>query len=102
MPRTSARVVCTLRDTIVTFEPTSAFVSVDLPAFGAPISAMKPQRGWASAICRVHVHALARQHRGGGGLLGSALGSADSLRGLQRRDVDRDPKFGIVMRPSAL
>ena len=27
MPRTSARVVCTLRDTIVTFEPTNALVS---------------------------------------------------------------------------
>jgi hypothetical protein len=44
MPRISARVVCTLRETIETFEPTSALSSVDLPAFGAPISATKPQR----------------------------------------------------------
>ena len=43
-PRTMARVVCTLRETMETLEPTSALVSVDLPAFGAPISAMKPQR----------------------------------------------------------
>ena len=43
MPRISARVVCTLCDTMVTFDPTSAFSRVDLPAFGAPISATKPQ-----------------------------------------------------------
>ena len=44
MPRISARVVCTLRETIVTLEPTSALTSVDLPTLGAPISATKPQR----------------------------------------------------------
>ena len=44
MPRTSARVVCTLWVTIETFEPTRALSSVDLPAFGAPISATKPAR----------------------------------------------------------
>ena len=44
MPRMSARVVCTLRETMVTLEPTSALSKVDLPALGAPISATKPQR----------------------------------------------------------
>ena len=44
MPRSSARVVCTLGVTIATLVPTSALISVDLPALGAPISAMKPQR----------------------------------------------------------
>ena len=44
MPRTRARVVWTLRETIETFTPTSVLRSVDLPAFGAPISATKPQR----------------------------------------------------------
>ena len=44
MPRISARVVCTLRETIVTLAPTSALTSVDLPTLGAPISATKPQR----------------------------------------------------------
>ncbi len=44
MPRTSERVVCTLCETIETLVPTSALVSVDLPAFGAPISATNPQR----------------------------------------------------------
>ena len=43
MPRISARVVCTLRETMVTLEPTSALTSVDLPTLGAPISATKPQ-----------------------------------------------------------
>ena len=40
----SARVVCTLCETIVTLVPTSALISVDLPTLGAPISATKPQR----------------------------------------------------------
>ena len=44
MPRIRARVVCTLRETMVTLEPTSALTSVDLPTLGAPISATKPQR----------------------------------------------------------
>ena len=44
MPRTTVRVVWTLRDTIETFDPTSALRSVDLPAFGAPMRAAKPQR----------------------------------------------------------
>src|SRR4029077_10253693 len=102
IPRTSARVVCTLRLTILTLEPTSALVSVDLPAFGAPISAMKPQRRSASAIRRVHTHAFARQHRGSGSLLGGALGAAHPFGRLQCRHIDRDTEFRIVMRPPAL
>src|SRR3954447_8104954 len=42
MPRSSARVVCTLWDTIATLLPTSALISVDLPTLGAPMSAMNP------------------------------------------------------------
>ena len=42
MPRTSARVVCTLRETMETLEPTREFNRVDLPAFGAPMRATKP------------------------------------------------------------
>src|SRR6202020_1703947 len=45
MPRISARVVCTLRETMVTLEPTSALTRVDLPTLGAPISATKPRAG---------------------------------------------------------
>src|SRR5262249_56733942 len=44
MPRSNARVVCTLCDTIATLVPTSALISVDLPTLGAPISAINPQR----------------------------------------------------------
>ena len=86
MPRTSARVVCTLCVTIETLAPTSALTSVDLPALGAPISATKPQRvasacGAGSAIERVRgLDAFARQHGGGGGLLGRALGAAEAFR----------------------
>ncbi|MCY1301448.1 hypothetical protein D9M70_510610 [compost metagenome] len=50
MPRTSARVVCTLCVTMETFVPTSWLTSVDFPAFGAPISATKPER-----VCPVSV-----------------------------------------------
>src|SRR5262245_33291885 len=44
IPRTGPRVVCALCVTIETLAPTSALISVDLPLFGAPISATKPQR----------------------------------------------------------
>ena len=43
-PRTVERVVCALRVTIDTFSPTSALISVDLPALGAPMSATNPHR----------------------------------------------------------
>ena len=88
MPRISARVVCTLRETIVTLEPTSALTSVDLPTFGAPISATKPQRVAAAGdgpspaaqpSRRAALDAFARHHGGGGGLLGGALGAADAF-----------------------
>ena len=44
MPRIRIRVVCTLWVTIETLAPTMRFISVDLPAFGSPISATSPQR----------------------------------------------------------
>ena len=44
MPRTTVRVVCGLSDVITTFWPTSALVSVDLPAFGRPTNDAKPER----------------------------------------------------------
>src|SRR5579883_491340 len=43
-PFTRMRVVCTLGLTIATFAPTSALVSVDLPALGAPMMAQNPAR----------------------------------------------------------
>ena len=44
MPSTGARVVCAFCVTMATLAPTKALISVDLPLFGAPISATKPQR----------------------------------------------------------
>ena len=105
MPRTSARVVCTLCETIVTLEPTSALSSVDLPALGAPISATKPQRVsfavLGSAIAAIRRHALALQHGRGRGLLGGALGAADAFRRREFRKLDGNAEFRIVVRARA-
>ena len=99
-PRTMARVVCTLWETMETLEPTSTFVSVDLPAFGAPISAMKPQRrssGGADGISlsrsAIRVDAFAGQHCGGRSLLGRAFGASYPFS--RRRALEHRPRRGI-------
>src|ERR1700684_3035063 len=86
MPRISARVVCTLRETIVTLEPTRALTRVDLPTLGAPISATKPQRVGAaealvedSSVIATAADAFARNHHRGGDLLRGALAAADAF-----------------------
>ena len=113
MPRTSARVVCTFGLTIVTLAPTSALTSVDLPALGAPIRATKPQRRRRrlrsvarTRIARLAIgsssrrlDAFARQHGGGGGLLGGALGAADAFG--RRRAPAARPTRGIRDRGAA-
>src|SRR5216110_1464001 len=107
MPRISARVVCTLRETIVTLEPTSALTRVDLPTLGAPISATKPQRVAGgisvatSAIVAATVDPFARQHDRGRDFLGGALAAADAFGRRQPRQIDRHPKLRIVVRPGA-
>src|SRR5580658_11197906 len=84
MPRISARVVCTLRETMVTLEPTSALTSVDLPTLGAPISATKPQRVAGGALSVIFAaNAFALDHDGGRDLLGRALAAADAFGGLK-------------------
>src|SRR5881394_3230314 len=109
MPRISARVVCTLRETMVTLEPTSALTSVDLPTLGAPISATKPQRVSAdvasaedSTVIAAAADAFAFDHHGGCDLLGGALGAADAFGGRQPRQIHGDAELRIVMRPGAL
>ena len=105
MPRTSARVVCTLRLTIVTFEPTSALVSVDLPAFGAPISAMKPQRvaGPRQPVASSDPFTPSRVS-----IAAAAACSAARLErpmpsaGSRSAHIDRDAEFRIVVRAGAL
>ena len=97
MPRTIERVVCTLCVTIDTLAPTSWLISVDLPAFGAPISATKPERvglsrrlGAHAASPRLSQHALAHQHGQRGGLLGLALRPAGAGCRLVAGDADAD------------
>ena len=91
--------------TIETLVPTSALISVDLPAFGAPISATKPQR--VSLVRRgdglAHDRRLqtpSRQQRRGGGLLGRALRAPLAPRRLGLGDVDATAKRGAWSGPA--
>src|ERR1700752_2004449 len=104
MPRISARVVCTLRETMVTLEPTRALTSVDLPTWGAPIRATKPQRVLppVSAVIAAAGDAFALDHHAGRDLLGRALAAADAFGRRQARQIDRNAELGIVMRAGAL
>src|ERR1700682_5175809 len=112
MPRISARVVCTLRETIVTLEPTSALTSVDLPTLGAPISATKPQRVAAvaagaassggSSIIGTAGDAFAFDHHGRCDLFGGARPAAAAFGRPEPRQIHRNAKLRIVMRPGAL
>src|SRR5665213_2013721 len=85
MPRMRLRVVCTFGVTMEILAPTRALISVDLPTFGAPMSATTPQQVERAAGSSVGpgstietrdlgLHAFARQHGGGGGLFGAPLG----------------------------
>src|ERR1700752_5255368 len=108
MPRISARVVCTLRETIVTLEPTSALTSVDLPTLGAPIRATKPQAVAAGALPSRGASvigaadALARDHRGCCSLLPGALAATATFGRRQSRQFDCDAELRIMMRAGAL
>src|SRR5580700_5198823 len=106
MPRTSVRVVCTFGVTIEILAPTSALANVDLPTLGAPISATKPQRvvgsagaasSCGSAIAPFGLDALARQHGGGGGLLGGALGAAGAFGRRKIGQLHGDAKYRTVI-----
>src|SRR5713226_9687241 len=56
-PRIRVRVVCGLGLSIASLAPTRAFSNVDLPTFGRPTKATKPQRNCSSSeevgVCRV-------------------------------------------------
>src|SRR4029077_5774519 len=82
---------------MLTFDPTSAFSSVDLPALGAPMSALKPQRVESSAIKLVRRHTDAGKHGGSGGLFGGALGTADTFRRAPGPEHDGHAEFRIVV-----
>src|SRR5690349_22048701 len=104
MPRIRARVVCTLRETIDTFSPTSALISVDLPTLGAPIRATKPQRVAAVSVSSAFIFTadFAGEHRQRRVLFRRALVAADALRRLQAGQRDRDAEMRIVVRSGAL
>ena len=75
-PSTRWRVVCGLSVTMLSFSPTRAFKRVDLPTFGRPTIATKPQRPLGVSVLLTGQH---HEHRGGGFLLGAA--AALSLTG---------------------
>ncbi len=50
MPVMRCRVVCALAEVMLIFWPTSALSSVDLPTFGRPTMATRPQRRSAAAV----------------------------------------------------
>src|SRR5262245_62873615 len=99
MPRISARVVCTLRETMVTFSPTNALTSVDLPTLGAPIRATKPQRvAVAGAVSSAFIFAadFAGEHGERRVLFRRALIAANALRRLEARQRHRDAVILLV------
>src|SRR5450755_3280522 len=105
MPRTGPRVVCALWVTMETLAPTSALVRVDLPLFGAPISATKPQRVGCSAdisaISGRLPNPLAHEHGERCRLLGGAfVGSLPAL-GRNAVDLHLGGEFRRVVRPFA-
>src|SRR5258708_3043185 len=97
MPITRMRVVCTLGDTMLTFEPTRALTRVDLPALGAPTMAAKPARvrcafmPWSIALAQLLEHQRCRR------TLGVALGLTPALRRRQVADRDLDQEDRLVL-----
>src|SRR5262245_14293371 len=85
---------------MATLAPTSALTRVDLPTFGAPISAMKPQRvasgGMSSAIARRHP--FTSQQRRRGRLFGRAFRSAGPFPRCAVGKFNRNPEFRVVVR----
>ena len=89
MPSTRKRVVCALGETIDSLAPVSRLSSVDLPAFGAPTMATKPQR-WR--------HANRSEAEAGARRVGLTPSSGRAIRpgGVIRRpqSVERPRGFG--------
>src|SRR5512134_581041 len=92
MPVTRVRVVCTLGETIDTLAPTRRLTSVDLPEFGAPITAIKPHRFVATPPCvpGKFIGPHVRRDR-----------AAPRPRGARRRASRRPPRSLARCRPPA-
>src|SRR5215470_6564748 len=100
MPRTNVRVVCTLRLTMLTLAPTKVLTRVDLPAFGAPMIAMKPQRvsgTGAASLIGASAYAFAGKKGRGGGLLGGALAGAFAAGRLGALDANLGGEAGRMI-----
>src|SRR5512137_983076 len=84
-PSTRSRVVCGLRDVMLTRSPTSAFTRVDLPTFGRPMTATMPTRRGASCSIVLSsgglVGRLDRRRAMAFGRLGRWLGNGRPWRG---------------------
>src|SRR5690606_34026131 len=89
------RVVCGLSVTMLIFSPTSAFISVDLPTFGRPTIATKPERLLSGVGTGQH-----RQHRGRRLLLRAPAARAATV-GLQIsfRHFADDSENTLVLQP---
>ena len=98
MPRMRARVVWTLWVTMETLAPTMRFSSVDLPAFGSPIRATRPQRVGASVMGFLQE----REERLGGLLLGGAFRGRAAAGGVTVREAGLDGEDRRVVRAFAV
>src|SRR3954452_5210581 len=94
---------------MVTFEPTSALTSVDLPTLGAPISATKPQRVAAGepvllalSVIAAAGNAFTLDHDGGCDFFRSALAAADAFGRIKPGKIHGHPKLRIVVRAGTL
>src|SRR5262252_7075783 len=100
MPGTGVRVVCTLRLTMLTLAPTRVLTRVDLPTFGAPMMAMKPQRvsgTGAASLMGASANAFAGKQGRGGGLLGGALAGAFAAGRLGALDANLGGEAGRMI-----
>ena len=95
-PRMRCRVVCGLSETIATFVPVSAFTSVDLPTFGRPATATKPD------FIRDRSHSCARGAPLGGARRGDrAVGAAVVTSGIRHSYSHcRQPPQGDALIPT--
>src|ERR1700680_2456307 len=103
MPRRGLRVVCTLWLTMAILLPTSALTKVDLPAFGGPMTAMKPQRRpmTSGSAHGTAPNAPAPQQHGCRRLLRGPLAGTFTARRLQTLDPHLGGEAGSMVRPLA-
>ena len=81
-PRMRVRVVCGLWVTMASFCPSSAFSSVDLPAFGRPMMETNPERKAFPSLCSASLVEIAtgRRNHSRVGKFRSRLGAVETWR----------------------